>query len=605
MIPASTTLTSTMIPDELRQRQQWVVWKADKHPYDAKTGEAASSTDPTTWATYEQAVRAAENGGQYRGIGYVFSEDDGITGIDLDNCIDGKGVLEPWAQQIVSDLRSYTEVSPSGRGLHILSRGQLPGNGRNFGQVEMYDQGRYFCTTGKHLDGTPVDIRERSEAVTKLYTQLDARKRQENSKSQDKKYVVPAVSGRTPYGQAALVAELKNVASAPVDTRNTTLNCAAFSLGQLVASGDLAQHEVEGGLLDAAKKAGLPTDEVNITIRSGLESGKREPRSVPVNVSAGASSHANQENPEPGLTKMLGDHIAKENHFACEPDGTLYVFRCGVYQPQGDRIVKRAVKHTLERWGRSKEWSKHRANEVLEYISIDSPELWQRPLLDMINLSNGLLDVENRELRQHDPNFLSPVQLPIVYDPRAQCPEWETFIGQVFPADAQELPWELVAWLMLPDTTLQKAILLLGEGANGKSTFLAALGTFLGRRNTVALSLHKLESDRFAAVRLAGKLANICPDLPSAHLAGTDVFKRITDGTEPITAERKFHGSYDLHCYARLIFSANHPPRSPDASHAFFRRSQSGSRRLASAKRKGPHGICKHAKRLERISREY
>ena len=138
------------------------------------------------------------------------------------------------------------------------------------------------------------------------------------------------------------------------------------------------------------------------------------------------------------------------------------------------------------------------------------------------------------------------------------------------PPDAHDLAWEIPAWLMLPDTSIQKAVLLTGQGANGKSTWLNLVSTFLGKRNTSGVSLHKLEADKFAALRLIGKLANICPDLPSEHLAGTSVFKAITGG-DTLPAEYKFKDSFDFTPYARLVFSANHSPRSSDSSHAFLR----------------------------------
>jgi putative DNA primase/helicase len=94
---------------------------------------------------------------------------------------------------------------------------------------------------------------------------------------------------------------------------------------------------------------------------------------------------------------------------------------------------------------------------------------------------------------------------------------------------------------------------------------------FIGRRNASAVSLHKLENDRFSVARLVGKLANICPDLPSTDLTGTSVFKAITGGDE-LLAERKFEQSFEFTPYSRLVFSANHLPKSQDASGAFFRR---------------------------------
>lgn len=157
------------------------------------------------------------------------------------------------------------------------------------------------------------------------------------------------------------------------------------------------------------------------------------------------------------------------------------------------------------------------------------------------------------------------------FDPTARRPAWDKFISEVFPGDSEAIAWEIPAWLVTPDTSIQKAILLLGEGANGKSSYLRGLLAFIGKQNTSAVSLQKLENDRFSAARLIGRLANICPDLPGTDLAGTSVFKAITGGA-PLMAEYKFRDSFEFIPYARLVFSANHMPKSKDASPAFFRR---------------------------------
>jgi putative DNA primase/helicase len=85
------------------------------------------------------------------------------------------------------------------------------------------------------------------------------------------------------------------------------------------------------------------------------------------------------------------------------------------------------------------------------------------------------------------------------------------------------------------------------------------------------LSLHKLEQDKFSTARLIGKLANICPDLPAAHLSSTSTFKALTGG-DVMLAERKFCDSFEFVPFSKLIFSANRPPHSDDSTHGFFRR---------------------------------
>jgi putative DNA primase/helicase len=135
---------------ELRVRPQWIVWKAvgdrpDKVPYSARTGRRASSTDLLTWGTFQEALEAYENGG-YAGLGFVFSSADPYTGIDLDDCVGGDGEIALWALEIARYFDSYTELSATGTGLHIILRGNVPN--RRKGDVEVYSSKRFFTVTG-------------------------------------------------------------------------------------------------------------------------------------------------------------------------------------------------------------------------------------------------------------------------------------------------------------------------------------------------------------------------------------------------------------------------------------------------------------------------
>jgi putative DNA primase/helicase len=138
------------IPDELKARPQWVMWhavgeKPDKVPYSARTGRKASSTDLLTWSTFEEAAEAYENG-EYAGLGFVFCSGDPYTGIDLDDCVSEDGEIAGWALEIVRYFDSYTELSATGRGLHIVIRGDIPN--RRKGDVEVYSSKRFFTVTG-------------------------------------------------------------------------------------------------------------------------------------------------------------------------------------------------------------------------------------------------------------------------------------------------------------------------------------------------------------------------------------------------------------------------------------------------------------------------
>jgi putative DNA primase/helicase len=175
---------------ELLLLAQWVLWRyepreSDGKPtkilYSARSGRRASSTDTRTWTNYEEveAARAADPE-HWQGVGFVVSSTDPYCGIDLDHCIGADGVIADWALAIVRRMNSYTEITPSGRGLRIWIKGTLPPFGRKktwqVGSqqfaIEMYDEGRYFTVTGRHWAGTPETIEERQAELEALHAEV-------------------------------------------------------------------------------------------------------------------------------------------------------------------------------------------------------------------------------------------------------------------------------------------------------------------------------------------------------------------------------------------------------------------------------------------------
>lgn len=326
-----------------------------------------------------------------------------------------------------------------------------------------------------------------------------------------------------------------------------------------------------GGAIGAGCRHNSCRDKKWPELRELVEPGYKDRRNGTTGTGVNGGRAAAHGEADDVTTKVLADAILEDDHFAQDAGGKLYIYGSGAYRGGGEAHIRRKVKSLHEGWGSADQWSSHKANEVVEYIRVDAPELWNQPPANFINVQNGLLNVDTGQLQPHSPGFLSTTQLPVIYDPTATCPAWEAFIQATLPEDAQGIIWEIAGDLAVPDRSIQKAHLFVGEGANGKSTQLTALINFLGKANIASLSLHKLEEDRFAAARLVGKLANICPDLPSAHLAGTSTFKALTGG-DVITGERKYSDSFDFTPYCRLVFSANHMPASRDGSWAFFRR---------------------------------
>jgi len=195
---------SLAIPEELLARSQWIAWwsvvgegcriqlpngrlsgvikaqaKPHKLPINPRTGGLAASTRPKTWSSAENASAAVKRW-SLTGVGFVFTDSDPYTGIDIDNCRDPvSGEIADWAWNIIRTLNSYTEISPSGTGVHTIVRGKLPvGKGNQVahgdGKVEMFSRARYFTFTGIHVDGNPIEICDRQTELIALHNQLFA-----------------------------------------------------------------------------------------------------------------------------------------------------------------------------------------------------------------------------------------------------------------------------------------------------------------------------------------------------------------------------------------------------------------------------------------------
>ena len=214
---------------ELKTLSQWVGYTAKKVPMCPHTGGAAASNNPDTWGTASQAWGAKKRYG-WAGIGYVFTIGAGVVGVDLDDCFEGEGSarrLTDTARQIVQMLNSYTELSPSGNGLHILACGAIPHSIKQPG-FEMYDELRYFTVTG-WIYGEARNIEDRPDELNALHaTYAD-----EPAIDADG----PLVGTNNRYTQAALMRAMQTVSVSANGTRNNILFSETASLVELVNAG--------------------------------------------------------------------------------------------------------------------------------------------------------------------------------------------------------------------------------------------------------------------------------------------------------------------------------------------------------------------------------
>jgi primase-polymerase (primpol)-like protein len=168
---------ATGMLSQLQPYPQWVVWRSQleegkrkKVPYNPNYHFVRASVKvPNSWGTLDQALQVLETG-NYSGIGFVITPP--LVLVDLDNSYDKatQTITDPQAREIVQELTSYTEASPT-HGLHILAHGNLPGKNIHTG-IEIYGQDRFTTITTDHLAETPFTIEHRQEALEALYRQF-------------------------------------------------------------------------------------------------------------------------------------------------------------------------------------------------------------------------------------------------------------------------------------------------------------------------------------------------------------------------------------------------------------------------------------------------
>ena len=266
------------------------------------------------------------------------------------------------------------------------------------------------------------------------------------------------------------------------------------------------------------------------------------------------------------LPKLVADELRQQGRYFLHTSGLLYEYQGGVYR-DNEKAVKRDIQNIL--WEQSTD---AHVQNVVKHIStggfIDETDLTAS---DKINCLNGVLDIDTLELLPHSPYTQSLIQVNTAWDPKAKCPTIERFLGQVLPDDCQDLIREIVGYTLMQSNRFEKAILMVGAGGNGKSTFLNLIRALLGDTNYVSKSLKSLEENRFSVVDLFGKLANICGDMPTSRLEDTSIFKQITS-TDAVTGERKFKGSFHFENFATNFFGCNDLPPTSDRTYGFYRR---------------------------------
>ena len=276
------------------------------------------------------------------------------------------------------------------------------------------------------------------------------------------------------------------------------------------------------------------------------------------------------------IPAILADEIQGEtvDHYLITPitdkggDVTwLYHHDLGIFKPDGIAYIEGQVKERLR-----KRCKRGHVGEVLKLVQIGSYEPKEHFIEDpdVIVLKNGVLKLDEKKLKSYNAVYNAKSRLPLKYDPSATCPRILKFLSEVAP-DYLEFLQQWTGYHLLKDYRYQRCVVLVGDGDNGKSTYLNLLTAFLGQENVSGQTMYRLTVNRFAPAQLDGKLANIADDIGPEELKHTSILKMLTGGAW-FDVEKKNRDPFYLRNHAKLTFSCNQAPKTPDESLAFYKR---------------------------------
>lgn len=209
------------IPQELKELNQWCLWKLIKKPDEEKptkipyqpNGKLVSTTNPKTWASYNDVYETFRKSKLYHGVGFVFSENDPYCFIDLDNCVKTTGEIEQWAMDVIQTIKSYPEISQGGLGIHTFAEAILATDiFHKKNGFEIYTQKRYCCITGNHIHGFPVTIEKRQKEIEKVYNHFFPKK---NPEPDDDTTQQPITKSTKSLSNEEIIHKLNNAKNAP------------------------------------------------------------------------------------------------------------------------------------------------------------------------------------------------------------------------------------------------------------------------------------------------------------------------------------------------------------------------------------------------------
>lgn len=534
------------IPESLKALDQWVCWgkpgKPPKVPYNPVTGYPAKAGQPETWTSFNKAVEAVK-AGEYKGVGFEFNN-NGIVGIDLDTVRDPQtGYIDPTAVEIITDLDSYTEISASGYGFHILVQADLKldkhktrlpdnkikryevdpkigENRRKRPEIEVYNEYRYFAFTGDRY-GENKTVEERN-AITKATVDYYFRPQDTTEYTDIQRNTtvgamdtagIPMVSTTAPADQLKIGLEKDSKLKALWNGDRPNGNESADDQGLMnklaywcscnpAAMREAFLNSPHTSSKDPEHQKKLNRkDYLKRTIETAIKSCK----------STAAEDHNNYQMDQVRkdfsniglehipeffegrkfLHNVMGDYLM-EKYGVCKINGSIHIYDNGIYR-QGEEALHGYMLQLIPTL------TDARRKEVYKYIKVNlKTPVKQVSPPHLIPFATKIYDLQNDRFLDYGPEYVFLNRFPYDYKPEAPVCETVTgVISRIAGGDQEiiDLLYEAMGNCFYLLNSYRGAIMLYGpNGNNGKSTLLNLISQLVGMENASFLSLQDTAS---------------------------------------------------------------------------------------------------------------
>lgn len=597
------------IPPELKELDQWICWKlenrdgkATKIPINPRTGGNAMSNNKETWASFETALEACFQN-KYSGLGFMFSNENDILGIDIDHCRNIEtGELSEQAKDILSTLDSYSELSPSESGIHILCKGKLPDKGRRNGCIEMYETGRFFTVTGKVLTDYSRNIEERTETLSLIHSKYIAKQQKQQDVRTFTSVSLDADDIIRKASEAANGSKFQSLFSGNWQGMYTSQSEADLALCNLLAFwcgcdfNKMDELFRQSGLYREKwnKQHGADTYG-NMTLNEAIRNCREvyDPKKNMESVEAKIYRCTDAGNAERFADMLKGEYL-----YVAE-QSSWYRYNGKLWEPDvSNRIIQDAIsclrqaqKEALDipdedrrqktlKWLISSE-SQAKLSAALNLMSsvpFMTARIGQFDRNDMLlNVQNGTVNLRTGELQPHDKKDYFTKICNASYNPDAKSEVFDSFLDEILEEneDKKRYIQKLCGYCCTAKVTEQQFYQAKGSGKNGKTVLFEAIKYCLGNYGITA-------SPDILMVKDMGSIPNDIARLNGARfvlMSEPDPGKRFSDnaiksltGGDTLVARYLHKEFFEFQMLGKMIMLTNHEIRVIGTDHGLYRR---------------------------------